>query len=694
MISRRPFWQRAGIALVLLPLVLLGGIVLADRLFPPPLDQVRTSAVALDRNGEWLHGFTVVDRDGERRWRLQADLEDIDPVFVERLIAIEDKRFHSHPGVDPLAVFRATGSLIRHGEIVSGASTITMQTARLLEPRPRTIPSKLVEMVRALQLEARLSKAEILELYLTLAPYGGNVEGVRAASLTWFGKEPSQLTDAQQALLISLPQAPEARRPDRRPQAAAAGRRIILAKLEQAGAISPSLADEADEAVLPSARQPLPRHAWHAAYAAAAAMPQGGEARLSLDGRLQAMAERMASDYSKTSGDTANAAILVVQNDGRKVRALAGSAGLDLPGGWIDMTAARRSPGSTLKPFIYGLAFEDGLATGRTLIDDAPYSFDGYKPENFNREFNGDVTLAEALQHSLNVPAVLTLDKIGPDRFAASLKASGVVAQMPDTTDHRASLAIALGGLGLSARDLAMLYAGLADGGEILPLDWLADGEGRGSQSYRLMSAGNAAEITAILKSAPTPAGRTPTALTARAPQIAFKTGTSYGYRDAWAAGYTDEYTVIVWTGHASGQPRPGETGRDAALPVMFAVFDRLEALSRPEARPALPEDTLKAGDALARLDRDERRGAPEIVFPENGIALYLSSRDSAKGYTLAARGGQGGYRWYVDGFPVMRDEIGNRPVWKPSGPGFYEITVVDAAGRAATSSISVTSAG
>ncbi|NHK27046.1 penicillin-binding protein 1C [Parvularcula flava] len=688
LVSRIPFWQKAGLVLA----ILFGGIVLADRLFPPPLDQVRTSVVALDRNGEWLHGFTVIDRDGERRWRLQADLEEIDPLFVERLIAIEDKRFYDHAGVDPLAVFRATGSLIRHGEVVSGASTITMQTARLLEPRPRTIPSKLIEMVRALQLEARLSKEEILELYLTLAPYGGNVEGVRAASLTWFGKEPSQLTDAQQALLISLPQAPEARRPDRRPEAAAAGRRIILAKLEEAGKISPRLAAEADEAVLPSGRQSFPRHAWHAAYAAASAMPQGGEARLSLDGRLQAMAERMAADYSKASGDRANAAILIVENGGRKVRALAGSAGLDLPGGWIDMTAARRSPGSTLKPFIYGLAFEDGLATGRTLIDDAPYSFDGYKPENFNREFNGDVTLAEALQHSLNVPAVLTLDKIGPDRFAASLKASGVAAQMPDSSDRRASLAIALGGLGLSARDLAMLYAGLAEGGEVLPLDWLAE-EGEKPEPYRFMSANNAAEITAILKAAPTPAGRTPTALTARAPQIAFKTGTSYGYRDAWAAGYTDDYTVIVWTGHASGQPRPGHTGRDAALPVMFAVFDRLETLSRPQG-PAPVFDDLKAGTALARLDRDEGRGDPEIVFPENGVALYLSSRDSAKGYTLAARGGQGGYRWYVDGAPVAPDAIGNRPVWKPSGPGFYQVTVVDAAGSSSTSSISVTGAG
>ncbi|MEQ8751583.1 MAG: transglycosylase domain-containing protein, partial [Amphiplicatus sp.] len=234
--------------------------VILDAIAPPPLDKTAFSPLVLDREGRWVHAFATP----EGRWRFKADLDDIDPVYVERLVAIEDKRFWKHGGVDPLAVARAGWSALTTGRITSGASTITMQTARLLEPRPRTVGSKLIEMARAAQIERRLTKREILELYLTLAPYGGNLEGVRAASLTYFGKEPARLTDAEQALLIALPQAPEARRPDRRAKTAKRARGEMLAKLSAAGLLPPERAAEADEATLPAARGEFPRAAYHA----------------------------------------------------------------------------------------------------------------------------------------------------------------------------------------------------------------------------------------------------------------------------------------------------------------------------------------------------------------------------------------------------------------------------------------------
>ncbi|WP_306253337.1 penicillin-binding protein 1C [Parvularcula sp. IMCC14364] len=690
-------WQKVGAVLA----ILVVSLVALDRLFPPPLKAVRTSVVVTDKDQRWLHGFTVIDQDGERRWRFDADIDAIDPRFIERLVQIEDQRFWSHPGVDLLAVVRAMNSFARQGQIVSGASTITMQTARLMEPRPRTIPSKLIEMVRALQIELRLSKEEILELYLTLAPYGGNLQGIRAASLAYFGKEPTQLTDAQQALLIALPQAPEARRPDRKPANAAASRSTILAKLRETAHLSDTQYREALEATIPAKRQSFSRLAWHGSYASQKRAPEGGEVQLTLDADLQRTIERLIVAHLQRQDDEANMAVLVIESRTRKVRAMLGSADISRDGGWIDITTAERSPGSTLKPFIYGLAFEDGFAAGETLIDDAPYSFDGYRPENFTRMFHGDVTLAEALQHSLNVPAVLALDRIGPQRFAASLEAAGVDARLPGGGDQRRSLAIALGGIGLSMRDLGMLYAGLANGGQISPLIWYADEDASSEAlTYPLITEASAQRLTRIMREAPAPAGRAPAALARQAPEIAFKTGTSYGYRDAWAAGYTDDYTVIVWAGHPNGTPRPGVTGRQASLPLMFEIFDHLPALVRPDIyagaveEGAFEDGAFDIGGGLTRLSPRKRELPPEIVFPEDGVTVFYSDNQAARGFVLAARGGAGAYAWYVDGKPVAHDPLGGRTIWRPAQAGFYDVTVVDRAGRRATSSVRVQVAG
>ncbi|MEO8113533.1 MAG: transglycosylase domain-containing protein, partial [Phenylobacterium sp.] len=319
-----------------------------DALFPPDLTRARSaSPVVLDRNGAWLRALPVESG----RWRLRADLARTDPRFLTRLTAMEDARFWWHPGVDPAALARALAGAAAHGRAASGASTLTMQTARLLEPRPRTLTSKLIEMVRAVQLEARFSKREILGLYLTLAPYGGNLEGVRAASLAYFGHEPESLTDGEQALLIALPQSPEARRPDRHPRAALAARRQVLARLAGRGALSPAAAAEAASEPLPR-RSLFPALAWHATGELARAAPATTATVVStLDARLQGRLEPLARAAALAQGPDSTAAILVVQIDGRAVRALVGSSGLGAAGGWIDMTRPVRSPGSTLKPF-------------------------------------------------------------------------------------------------------------------------------------------------------------------------------------------------------------------------------------------------------------------------------------------------------------------------------------------------------
>ncbi|WP_421785379.1 penicillin-binding protein 1C [Hyphobacterium sp.] len=654
-------------------------VIVIDRLFPPPALGER-SVVVTDARGQMFRAFPVEDG----RWRLAADLDAIDPAFISALIAIEDERFHQHRGVDPLAAVRAAINALRAGEIVSGASTLTMQTARLLEPRPqRNLGSKLMESWRALQLERRYSKDEILETYLTLTPYGGNLEGVTAASWAWFGHAPDRLTPAQIALLIALPQAPEARRPDLRPDNARQGRARILDRLARGGQLAADIAQESRNDPIP-VRHDFPAMAWHASDALR--VSANGDAPWivsTLDFALQADAERLVRAAAETAGADVQIALLVVENDTRAVRAAVGSAGRDRAGGWIDLTDRPRSPGSTLKPFIYGMAFDDGLAAPHTRITDAPRRFDSYMPENFDRVFRGEVTIAQALQHSLNVPAVETLDAVGASRFAAGLRFAGASPAIADRAETETGLAIALGGAGLTVRDLATLYAGLANEGEVRPLVWTQSGIDSQAPGMQILSAESAGEILSILRGAPQPDGRAPARLTSEAPAIAFKTGTSWGYRDAWAAGIGAGHTVIVWVGRADARPRTGQTGREAALPILFDVFDLLprDAAERENRDAWRLEQTTP--DALQRFRRNP---APEILFPPHETEVWMEN--DGRGFVLAGRG-ESALSWFVDGEPVALNAAGE-PLWHPGGPGFYAVRAVDRSGRSSLSSVRV----
>ncbi len=654
----------------------------ASLALPPPMARLdHASVVVSDRRGRLLRALPAE----QGRWRLRADLARIDPVFVRRLVALEDARFYGHPGVDPVATLRAAAGDLLARRVRSGGSTLDMQLARRLHPRARTVSAKLVESLRALQLDARLGKRGVLAAYLTLTPYGGDLEGVRAASLAWFGHEPNHLDDAEQALLIALPQAPEARRPDRHPAAAVRARSHVLARLERAGLITPA-ARAIAEAEPPPRRRPMPALAWQtAARLARLAPPAASEVVSTLDAALQARLEALARQAAAGQGRESQAAVLVLETRTRAVRAAVASAGLDRPGGWMDLTRAFRSPGSALKPFVYAMAFEGGQAAPDTRVVDAPAAFGGYHPHDFDRAFRGEVTARLALQQSLNVPAVHVLAAVGPGVFEDRLRAAGVEFRRPRTDLADASLALALGGEGVRLQDVALLYAALADGGVAKPLAWTQTQAAVRAREpgHRLVGAAAAGQVLDILRGSPAPDGRA-APLAGGGPALAFKTGTSYGFRDAVAAGVGGGYVAVVWTGRPDGGARPGLTGRDAALPLLFDVFDALPAAAALQAADALPE----APAALQRMAGSDDP-PPHLIFPPARARLQLD-RFGPQGPGLALSASGRGIHWYADGAPLPPDPATGQTVWRPATPGFYRLEAVDGEGRRASSQVRV----
>jgi penicillin-binding protein 1C len=679
-------------------LVLLVAAVALDRLFPPDLSRLSDqSALVVDSDGRLLTPFTA--RDGS--WRLPVTADQVDARYRQMLVAYEDKRFERHWGVDPLALARALGQWASAGHVISGASTLTMQTVRLLEPRPRTIGAKLIEMARALQLEWRYDKRAILGMYLTLAPYGGNLEGVRAASLFYFGKEPDRLTDAEAALLVALPQSPEALRPDRHAAGALAARGRVLARMASIGLLSAQSVAEAAAQPVPAERRPAVHLAAHLAERLRAADPDSPLIRTSIDGGLQTQLEALARRYQLKLEEGATIALLVVENSGRKVRAYVGSGDYFDSGrlGQNDLVQAVRSPGSTLKPFIYGLAFDDLLIHPETIVVDRPMRFGDYAPENFDKRYRGQLTAREALQLSLNLPAVALLDRLGPMRLVSTLEAAGTPLRLPDAVGAP-GLPIALGGAGITLADLVTLYAGLADGGSVLPLRY-TDAAPAGAP-VAIMQPSSAWYLTRILEDMPPPPGMLAPRNRAQGRTVAYKTGTSYGFRDAWAIGYDSAYTVGVWVGRPDGTFSPGRMGRDAAAPVLFEVFDRLP---RPHGLPGVvfaatpPAGVLLASNAdlplpLRRFDPgpsalDALLAAgdrPRIAYPADRATVDLSAGGGGlQPLLLRASGGRMPLLWLVNGVPVASAPFKRQAQYRPDGAGATRITVIDSAGVAAS---------
>jgi penicillin-binding protein 1C len=654
-----------------------------------PLGQdLQFSKIVLDRNGALLRPYTTLDG----RWRLPASRESVDPRFLDLLFAYEDKRFLSHPGVDGLALARAFVQMLAHGHVISGASTITMQVARLLEPRAeRSFSAKLRQVVRAIEIERALSKEQILSLYLSLAPYGGNLEGVRAASLAYFGKDPRRLTLGEAALLVALPQSPEQRRPDRSQIAARSARDRVLDRLARAGIVAAEDAARAKTEPVPDGRRPMPTLAPHAADAAIAAMPQDTVHRLTLDATLQKSLEELVRAHTRAFGEKVSAAIIAVDHATGEVLARVASADYfdTRRAGQVDMTAALRSPGSALKPFIYGIGIEDGLIHPESLIEDRPLRFGGYAPENFDQTFQGTVTVRRALQFSLNVPAVAVMDKIGASRFVARLAQAGGSLTLPP--NETPGLAIALGGTGIRLTDLVTLYAGLARLGTTVPLVERADAPHPTAGLRRLLEPAAAWQVGNILLGTPPPEN-------AAGGRMAFKTGTSYGYRDAWAVGFDGKRTIGVWVGSPDGVPVPGLTGRSAAAPILFEAFARTGRLPAP--LPPAPKDTLIAATGKLPPPLQHFRtgalrtenGEPQlrIMFPPDGARLELASNEAGKPepIPLKVSGAAGPITILMNGVPLHDAHARGTCFFEPEGPGFVRLTVMD--GRGATDSVAV----
>ncbi|MCY0146678.1 penicillin-binding protein 1C [Hoeflea sp. G2-23] len=689
-------WKRlAGISLSGLVLIGLGAIALvrADRAFPPPLEAASDlSREVVDRNDQLLRAYTTP----QGLWRLPMSLDAVDPDYINMLLAYEDRRFRDHWGVDPLALLRAAVQfVVNGGRIVSGGSTITMQVARLIEPRSeRSLSAKLRQMVRALQIERRLSKDEILSLYLTLAPYGGNIEGVRAASLAWFGKEPRKLTLGQSALLVALPQAPEVRRPDRQHAQARQARDRVLRRMQESGLIPESEIARASASAVPRGRRAMPDLAAHTADTALKSMPEARVIKLTLEQTIQARLEDLARETAARLGPKQSLAMVLADGRNGEILASVGSTGhLDAGrAGAIDMSRAIRSPGSTLKPFIYGLAFEDALVDPATLIDDSPADFSGYRPRNFDRGFMGEVSVSEALQLSLNVPAVRLLEAVGPQRFLARLRRGGADLQLPP--GGAPGLAIGLGGAGVSLRDLVQLYtAFINDGAARVLHDGFEDGV-KTTFEHPVLDARANWRVSNILSGVDAPQG---------APRIAiaYKTGTSYGYRDAWAVGFDGRHVLGVWVGRPDAAPLPGLSGLTTAAPLLFEAFARSDLAPVKFAAPPrglVVRSRSQLPFALRKFAPGQDAAPlmagvslpPRIVYPPQGARVALTSRGAGQLTPLVIKlqGGAAPYRLIANGEPLAKASRRRVLNWTPDGAGASTLTVMDAEGRAASVSV------
>lgn len=703
---RRAAWRGLAVAGVLAALILA-----LDRLMPLPRIDGAGAAVVAAADGTPLR--TYPSRDGA--WRYPVRPGQVSPLYLQALLGYEDRWFRWHPGVNPVALARAGWQWLSRGRIVSGGSTLTMQVARLIDPglagRPsRTPRAKLRQIARALQLELHYSKDEILAMYLAHAPMGGIVQGVEMGARLWLGKPARDLGRAEAALLVALPQAPSRLRPDRHPGAAQAARDRVLARLVQAG-VWP--AEQAADARLETVMAPPLRARWLAPLAARRLMaghPRGAPGRevvaSTLDAEMQATVEQMLLDRVDALPPKVSMAALVMDNDSLAVKVYAGSADFsdDSRYAHVDMVRAVRSPGSTLKPFLYALALDDGLIHSESLLLDTPMSFGGYAPGNFQAAFAGPVSAAQALQRSLNVPAVDLLDRIGPARFASVMLGGGVRLRMP--AGARPNLSLILGGGGTTLEELVGAYRALARDG-LAGRPRLAPGEPR--IESRMMSAGAAWIVRDILEAGGDPA-RPFFQDGAPGRRLAWKTGTSFGFRDAWAVGVTDRHTIGVWVGRPDGTPNPGYFGANVAAPLLHDIAAALPAgAPRERSRPPRVESVVvcwplgwRQGSVPAgRCPEARRAWALDDTVPPT----FAGYADTAQGplridgvadgsvlrpvpgrqevvLDVTAQGTSGEVWWMVDGQMYRQGPATQPQRLSLSQNGRYTLTVMDAQGR------------
>lgn len=618
--------RRTGLTLVFLVILLPLLFLAADKIWPLPIKQVEMARTIVAADGTPLWRFA--DKDGI--WRFPVKLDEVSPEFIEALLTYEDRHFYRHPGVNPFSLVRATGQFISSGRIVSGGSTISMQVARLIDPHDRTLLGKLKQLWRTAQLEYHYSKDEILEMYLNRAPYGGTIEGIGAASWVYLNKSPAKLTSSEAALFAVLPQAPSRLRPDRYPQRAQIARDKVLDRLVEYQVWSAEkVADIKQEQIWLA-----PRKNPHSAPLLARRVVKDTQEPVietTIDASLQSQLEEMALNWKNQLPKQTSLGILVVDHTDMSVKAYIGSIDFqdDSRFGHVDMISAWRSPGSTLKPFLYALAMDDGLIHAESLLQDVPRRFNDYRPGNFDSGFNGPVSVSDALVRSLNLPVVQLLDVYGSKRFTAQLRNVGTELRFPMGSEP--NLSLILGGTATRMDDLVAAYSAFARQGKVSPLrfkptDTLRD--------RTLISPGAAWIIRRIMGGEARPV---PDMNLSGQLNLAWKTGTSYGYRDAWAIGVNPRYTIGVWVGRPDATPVAGQFGFATAIPIMNQVNNMLLARIYQSHEP-LPKDTKPAsvsqavicwpgGTALLQDDNNCRQRRLSWIL-DNTIPPTLMAKD------------------------------------------------------------------
>ncbi|MEX3021530.1 peptidoglycan glycosyltransferase PbpC [Kluyvera sp. STS39-E] len=630
-------WLAAAIVIV------CAGIVLADRLWPLPLKDVTPARVVVAQDGTPLWRFA----DAEGVWRYPVTIEEVSPRYLEALIQYEDRWFWDHPGVNPFSIVRAGWQDLTAGRVVSGGSTLTMQVARLLDPHPRTFGGKVRQLWRASQLEWHLSKRDILTLYLNRAPFGGTLQGIGAASWAYLGKPPAQLSYADAALLAVLPQAPSRLRPDRWPQRAQVARNKVLDRMLTQQVWPANVVREAkEEAVWLFPRQ-MPQLA---PLFSRQMLARSGDEKVTttLNAGLQRQLEELAMNWKSRLPPRSSLAIVVVDNRDMSVRGWVGSADItdDSRFGHVDMVTAVRSPGSVLKPFLYGMALDSALIHPASLLQDVPRRVGDYRPGNFDSGFHGPVSMSEALVRSLNLPAVQVLDAYGPKQFAARLRNAGLPLILPAGAEP--NLSLILGGSGARLADITAAYSALARHGKVGKLRMLASDP---LVERPLLSPGSAWIIRRILagEAQPLPDDSLPLVV-----PLAWKTGTSYGYRDAWAIGVNARFSIGIWTGRPDGTPVAGQFGFASAIPLLNQVNNVLlsGASRRQEETDPRPASVSRAeicwpgGQPLADGDSNCRRRLSTWVLDDTlPPTLLLPEQEGIRGIR----------------FPIWLDESGKR---------------------------------
>lgn len=698
-------------------LLIFSTFILLDKLLPIPSlaneDNTQQFAkVIVAQDGTPLRAFA----DHKGVWRYPVQLHEVSPRYIDTLLAYEDRWFWYHPGVNPLAIIRAAGQNLLNGRVISGGSTLTMQVARILDPHSRSIAGKLKQIFRALQLEWHYSKTEILTLYLNRAPFGGTIEGVQAASFAYLSKSVAELSLAEAALLSVLPQSPSRFRPDRHPQRAEQARNKVLQRLYQFAQISLAELNDARLEIVVPQLQGNPMLAPILARRLKSRAVSHRPLKTTIDADLQANLETLVRDYSHQLAGRNSAAVLVVNHHTMAVKAYIASADFydTQRYGQVDMIRALRSPGSTLKPFLYALALDQGLLSSHSMLRDEVVNISGYKPQNFTAHYSGKVSMSEALQRSLNIPAIQVLQFLGPGYFHAALENAGLYLKMPGRS--RANLAIVLGGAGARLEELVSAYTAFSRGGRAGQLRFTKD---ESLVENYLMSAGAAWIIREILSGIPRRSGLSQMISHGidKNSLIAWKTGTSYGFRDAWAIGMTANYTIGIWTGRPDGTPVPGHYGTQTAVPLLKSVSLNLPSSSSdtPGSYQPRPKSVTQAvicwpgGRTVAETEAEHCKNkhlswildntfpAPltrdprlETVFNELKItsldnnAQLRNPPDSQQDLSvnLQAQGGSGALFWFVNGQPVNR--IASRAVmtYRFAKSGQYLISAVDQMGQ------------